>query len=1432
MPQTRRPRTTETRTNERAQPLVNRVLGNVDQRRGAATSRSSSPASSSSVRRDHPNWQRVISTLLAGALVHGGCTGVGARDGASARDAGDSGRGSTAPGHYEPPLVPIGIPDKSPVPDFPVDVILPSAELGYLAGSAGVSGSGAATYSIPLAVPPGVRGMQPRLSLQYSSGAGDGPVGLGWALVGASRITRCGKSMRTEGQADGVHFNDEDAVCLNGSKLVEIATTPEGPEYRTEASPFSRVIWKQAANVFEVWDAGGTVSTYRADTRRRNKSMEVLAGDTPYALALGPWRTRVEHDAWVDVGWNLWRVTDRFGNSMQYEYEQLTATDTPETGQGGEVRLDRIVYDPGAAVPREVRFVYADRKEHGYAVPITFFRGIRSDQSSVLERIEMWAPSVPGGGGELQWQYELGYEASSRSQAPVLVSAKQCDGDGACSWAKQFTWEGIDGTHTIVATESQAIADLEYPFQNCDRVPHKSDFGPYVLELDGDGQSDILLLQTRVPGPGNDQMWHSCAIGAPGTVPSDTTKVHWIAALSSNGYQSQIVSLTGDLTGEGYRTVVPGSVRVIDLDRDGRDELVFGTQEHRYDGSSSPRGVERKECLQIRPTPGGGLAKTECMPDEVKDKYWGQFWATADEWRVPLWNFGDFDGDGLADLLENATLRRNLGPQAGGVVAFEPTQVPEDRDDYWDIYPHETAWHWPQNNRTGLVEDVFGMGRAQFLLAAPFDLDVDYKAALPSQGGPTTIGGEPKNDAPGFVALGMSSVGPSLTMAPVPGLFGRRSLLWASTWAESIWQHRHQYNSVRADINGDGLRDIVIVRHKNEGIDAETVGFVFDKDHQGNTADEFGEYGTFVQFNTGNGFSEPVRTSMQIRPIDDYHTECAVWDFAGEPFSPESTRAWCLDVRRPPEQFLAADVDGDGLDDVVVRTRRSAPWDPAQPGLMLPSGATYADYVFPEGPQDPPGWLFFPHEGSDTSDATWWTTRVYLSTGRDFHLVEDPFDPGSFAGGTNNLLAAQLDADPQLELLVRGGPIPAEDQASISTVGADHFSQPPYLSLENYRGGRERTSSTYRRIDIQGGERERLVAVRDEGSSIAKDEFVYHDLRFPSSGDGCAYPIGCPSRLASVVDEHHSYVGHDKHGQPMYRRMKYEFWRPRSDLRGRGMLGFDETRVIDLDSGTTTISRFERNTEAAGDFFPYAGMATKVTSLVPVLTTSDDAVPAVKAGQAHVRVSTVTNELSHTPLNLVGGKHRSYFSYVASSVTTVREKQIDIEIVDGVPRVADVVAPGTLLHEATSASSYDAWGNPTVQSTAVVNGETRTTATSYMPPDPANWLNHLPEVVATTSLGVTREVRHGYTDQGHLQTIDVMHNAADPDLRSTSHRITNDRGLVVQVTTEAPGVPPRSTYLYYDADGVFVDQTKNGAGHAVTVLRHPALGVPVLTRSG
>lgn len=77
------------------------------------------------------------------------------------------------------PNVPPAMPQALTLPTSP---IVPGANVGYLPANWSISPSGQFTYTIPLDVPQGRAGMQPKLSLNYSSDVGNGLLGLGWSV--------------------------------------------------------------------------------------------------------------------------------------------------------------------------------------------------------------------------------------------------------------------------------------------------------------------------------------------------------------------------------------------------------------------------------------------------------------------------------------------------------------------------------------------------------------------------------------------------------------------------------------------------------------------------------------------------------------------------------------------------------------------------------------------------------------------------------------------------------------------------------------------------------------------------------------------------------------------------------------------------------------------------------------------------------------------------------------------------------------------------------------------------------------------------------------------------------------------------------------------------------------------------------------------------
>jgi len=84
-----------------------------------------------------------------------------------------------------------------------------------------VSDAGQATYTQPIAVPPGIAGMQPHLSFSYVQGGINGPLGTGWSVQGLSSITRCPATLATDGKRSGVRYAPADKICIDGQRLLQ-----------------------------------------------------------------------------------------------------------------------------------------------------------------------------------------------------------------------------------------------------------------------------------------------------------------------------------------------------------------------------------------------------------------------------------------------------------------------------------------------------------------------------------------------------------------------------------------------------------------------------------------------------------------------------------------------------------------------------------------------------------------------------------------------------------------------------------------------------------------------------------------------------------------------------------------------------------------------------------------------------------------------------------------------------------------------------------------------------------------------------------------------------------------------------------------------------------------------------------------------------------
>ncbi|MDE2135503.1 MAG: VCBS repeat-containing protein, partial [Alphaproteobacteria bacterium] len=301
-------------------------------------------------------------------------------------------------------------------------------------GQFNVSATGAATYTIPIAVPPGTAGMVPALSLDYSSQSGDGIVGLGWTLSGLPSITRCPRTLAQENIHGGVNYDANDRFCMDGQRLVSINGTygADGTEYRTEIEGFTKVISYGTAgsgpSYFRVWTKAGQIMEFGNTT-----DSKILAVGTSTARA-----------------WAVNKISDTKGNYLTVTYNcapivSSACTDTDRTTNGESYPL-RIDYTGNAGASlnpyNSVQFAYTSRVD---ATPI-YQAGSFQQTTVLLTDVKTYQST------NLVYDYHLNYRAGTSTTHSRVTSVSICDSSGTnCLAPTTFGWQGGSGTFTPTA---------------------------------------------------------------------------------------------------------------------------------------------------------------------------------------------------------------------------------------------------------------------------------------------------------------------------------------------------------------------------------------------------------------------------------------------------------------------------------------------------------------------------------------------------------------------------------------------------------------------------------------------------------------------------------------------------------------------------------------------------------------------------------------------------------------------------------------------------------------------------------------------------------------------------------------------------------------------------------------------------------------------
>lgn len=313
-----------------------------------------------------------------------------------------------------------------------------ATEVGKLNGQAGVSPSGAATYTIPIEVPTALSGLQPSISLQYNSQAklisnpmklsdihaGTGKMGLGWSIGGLSSIFRCPTDLTRDGFIDGVNYDDNDQYCLDGQRLILISGNHGdiGAEYQTEINGSAKVIVSSSSSYgpssFKVINSNGQEIKYGSSDDSRQEA-----------------KNRKEIDRW-----NIKEIKNTQGHSITFSYEK---------------NISNLLY-------RILSISYEKKR-------ISF-----NYENNILNSISMI--------GSSNLKYKLNYNNNS-SIAKTISSIEHCS-DKVCLSKTEFNLPKTN------------IANHKFKSELVSKMSsgHGGDYSKHSGDFNGDGIKDLALI--------------------------------------------------------------------------------------------------------------------------------------------------------------------------------------------------------------------------------------------------------------------------------------------------------------------------------------------------------------------------------------------------------------------------------------------------------------------------------------------------------------------------------------------------------------------------------------------------------------------------------------------------------------------------------------------------------------------------------------------------------------------------------------------------------------------------------------------------------------------------------------------------------------------------------------------------------------------------
>lgn len=232
-------------------------------------------------------------------------------------------------------------------------------------GELQISNSGSATYNLPIALPPSIKDVAPIINLTYSSGLRGGIAGQGWNINSISTISRMATRRDIDGFVDGVDFDDNDKLALDGQRLLLKTGT--------------------------YWASG---STYETEYKSNTKIEYVIQGNLTFFVVTSPDGSRTWYgskgsgtyqNATSANAWYIVHFEDTYGNGINYNYSNVVYNNT------NQLYIDTITFssnaNAGIASQGKIKFNYDPIKR----VERDYIKGVPVFATQILNNIQVFA---------------------------------------------------------------------------------------------------------------------------------------------------------------------------------------------------------------------------------------------------------------------------------------------------------------------------------------------------------------------------------------------------------------------------------------------------------------------------------------------------------------------------------------------------------------------------------------------------------------------------------------------------------------------------------------------------------------------------------------------------------------------------------------------------------------------------------------------------------------------------------------------------------------------------------------------------------------------------------------------------------------------------------------------------------------------------------